>query len=239
MTEKIEALQLAAHHAATEGNYDKALEIFNSLQENQKVNTWDIVFYRCFYRYGMEEATAFSHILDINQGVIDAFAVVLSQNVDILETLVCFQDIYDQIWDLSTRLQQFTHREYIGLIKGKSITEEFHQAQTAQYIENLKKILSLSENFINALGNLSEYTTINWDLVWDFFQCNDGLFCFLLVYDGDSMYEEKRGENLKIIQLKRPDYVPVSLPTPVKPAEIRSTPITEPKKKGLWGRLFQ
>lgn len=240
MNQKIEALQVSAHKAASEGDYEKALEILDSLQINRNITSWDIVFYRCFYRLGRKglEKTSLAHISELNQSVVSAFATVLSQNVDVLETLVCFQDVYDQIWDLSTRLQQCTHREYIGLVKGKSITEEFYQEQRAVYIENLKKILSLSNHFINALGNLAEYTTINHDLLWDFFQNNDGLFCYLLAYDGDESYETKRAENIKIIQLKRPDYQPESIPTPVTPAEIRSATVKEPKKKGIFGGFF-
>lgn len=241
MTEKVEALQVAAHKAAKEGDYDKAIEILDSLQVNRKIISWDIVFYRTFYRYGRKgmEKSSLSYINEINQAVVSGFSTVLSQDKDVLETLVCFQDIYDQIWDLSSRLQQFVHREYIGLVKGKSITEAFYQSQTAEYIENLKKILTLSEHFINALGNLADYTTINFDLLWDFFQCNDGLFCFLIAYDGDPMYEEKRVENLKIIKLKRPDYKEESVPTPIKPAEIRNISAETPKKASLWSKLFR
>ncbi len=240
MTEKIEALQVAAHKSAKEGDYDKAIEILDSLQVNRNVTTWDIVFYRTFYRYGRKgmEKSSLSYINELNQAVVGAFAIVLSQNKDILETLVCFQDIYDQIWDLSSRLQQFVHREYIGLVKGKSITEAFYQEQTQQYVENLKKILALSDNFINSLGNLAEYTTINFDLLWDFFQCNDGLFCFLIAYDGDESYEKKRVENLNIIKLKRPDYREESVPTPIKPAEIRNSSPKTSKKTSLLGRFF-
>lgn len=241
MTEKVEALQVAAHKSAKEGDYEKALEILDSLQINRNIISWDIVFYRTFYRYGRKgmEKTSLSYINEINQAVVSAFSIVLSQNKDILETLVCFQDIYDQIWDLSSRLQQFVHREYIGLVKGKSITEAFYQSQTTEYVENLKKILDLSEHFINALGNLADYTTINFELLWDFFQCNDGLFCFLIAYDGDETYEKKRVENLKIIKLKRPDYREESLPTPIKPAEIRESTPETPKKPSIFDKLFQ
>lgn len=240
MTEKVEALQVSAHKAASEGDYEKALEILDSLKINRQINSWDMVFYGVFYRFARKglEKTSLAHITEINQSVVNAFATVLSQNVDILESLVCFQDIYDQIWDLSSRLQQMTHREYQGLVKGKSITEEFYQQQTQVYVDNLKKILTLSDNFINALGNLGEYTTINYDLLWDFFQNNDGLFCYLLAYDGDESYEKKREENIKIIQLKRPDYKGESIPVPVEPAEIRSSSQKEEKKKGLLGRFF-
>lgn len=240
MDEKIEALQVAAHKAAKDGDYEKALEIFTLLQEKRNINTWDVVFYSTFYKYGKSgmETTSFFHISEINQSVVDAFAKVLSQGADILEVLVCFQDIYDQIWDLSARLQQFTHRQYIGMVRGKSITEEFYQKQTEEYVSRLKEILVLTEHFINALGNLAEFTIINHDLIWDFFQCNDGLYCFLLVYDGDSLYEKKREENLKIIQLKRPDYPGESLPTAVKPAELRHNTTEKPKKKGILGRFF-
>lgn len=241
MNEKIEALQISAHKSAKEGDYKKALEILESMKLNRKVTTWDISFYFTFYRYGQKgmETTSLAHIPDINQAVIEAFAVALSQDNDALEILVCFQDIYDQIWDLSTRLQQTVHRGYIGLVKGKSITEEFYQKQTHEYIQDLEQILLLSDSFINALGNLSEYTTVNLDLIWDFFQNNDGLYCFLLAYVGDGKYEEKRKENVQIIQLKRPDYVAESIPTPIKPAEIRSASEETPKKKGILGRFFQ
>lgn len=240
MKEKIELLQISAHTAAKDGDYDKAIQILDSLQDNHKTVTWNIVFYRSFYRYGRKggEHLSLTHIKEINKAVVDAFAIVLSQNIDILETLVCFQDIYDQIWDLSTRLQQRSHRNYAGLVKGKSLSEEFFQEQTKEYVHNLKEILSLSNNFINALGNLSEFTTVNLDLIWDFFQNNDGLFCFLLAYDGDATYEEKRQENIKIIQLKRPDYKPEAIPTPIQPAEIRKITPEVPKKKGFLGRFF-
>lgn len=240
MNEKMEALQIAAHQAAKDGEYEKALEILDSLQENRKVVTWNIVFYRTFYRYGEKgmEKSSFSHIQEINKAVVDAFAIVLSQNLDIMETLVCFQDIYDQIWDLSTRLQQYAHREYIGLVKGKSISEEFHQSQQKIYVDHLKEILVLSEHFINSLGNLSQFTTINPDLIWDFFQNNDGLFCYLSTYDNSEVYEKKRKENIQIIKLKRPDYQGESLPTPIKPVEIRNTTAEPPKKKGFFPRFF-
>lgn len=240
MDEKIEALQVAAHQAAKDNDYDKALQILDSLLENREINRWDITFYRTYYKYGRKsmEKTSFSHIPQLNKAVVDAFALALSQNLDILETLVCFQDIYDQIWDLSSRLQQSTHREYIGLIKGKSVTEEFYQKQTAQYIDQLKKILELNDHFINALGNLSQFTTINHDHIWDFFQSNDGLYCFLLTYDKDPSYQEKREENIKIIHLKRPDYKAESLPKEVEPAELRSAKKDPPKKKGFFGRFF-
>lgn len=241
MNEKLDALRISAHKAAQDGDYEKALEILDSLQKNHKLTTWDVVFYGIFYRYAQKgrEKTSLMHVDQINQGVIEAFAVVLSQKEDILETLVCFQDIYDQIWDLSSRLQQCTHREYIGLVKGKSISAEFHQSQTQVYVADLKKILALSENFINALGNLAEYTTVNLDLIWDFFQCNDGLLSFLQAYDGGAEYEKKRLENLQIIQLKRTDYQGESLPTVVKPAEIRSQTEIKQKKKGFFSSLFQ
>lgn len=241
MNEKIQALQVSAHKAAAEGEYEKALEIFDSLEKNHHIITWDIAFYRTFYQFGQKgmEKTSLSHINKINEAVVVAFATVLSQDVDILETLVCFQDIYDQVWDLSTRLQQFAHREFIGLVKGKSITEEFYHKQTVEYVRHLKEILLLSENFINALGNLSEYTTVNLDLVWDFFQSNDGIFCFLIIYDGDPIYEVKREENIKVIHLKRPEYKPETLPNPVKPAELRSSSVENPKKKSFFGRFFK
>lgn len=241
MKENLEALQVSAHKAAKEGEYEKARELFDTLAEQHHKMSWDIVFYRSFYRYGVKgmEKSALSHINEINKAVVDAFAVVLSQNLDVLETLVCFQDIYDHIWDLSSRLQQLVHREYRGMVKGKSITQEFYDKKTEEYVENLKEILALTENFINAMGNLSEYTIVNFELMWDFFQCNDGLFCFLQVYDGDSSYEKKRVENAKVIALKRPDYQPVSLPTPIKPAELRNATVDPPKKKGFFSRLFQ
>lgn len=241
MSEKIEALQIAAHKAAREGDYEKSLEILDSLHKNHSIITWNVVFYRTFYRYGKKgmEKTSFSHIQEINKAVVDSFAVVLSQNLDIMETLVCFQDIYDQIWDLSSRLQEFAHREFIGLVKGKSITEEFYQSQRKIYVDQLKEILILSEHFINSLGNLSQFTTINPDLIWDFFQNNDGLFCYLTIYDDEKEYEKKRMENIQIIQLKRPDYKPESLPTLLKPAEIRNMTAELPKKKGIFARFFQ
>lgn len=240
MKENIQKLQLSAHKSAKEGDYDKALEILNLLQYRHKISTWDIVFYSIFYQYGRKglEKSTFSHINELNKAVVATFATVLSQNIDELETLICFQDIYDQIWDLSTRLQQFSHKEYIGKVKGKSISEEFYLLQTQIYTTQLKEILVLTENFINALGNLSGYTTINLDLIWDFFQNNDGLFCFLLAYDQDPVYEERRAENAKIIQLKRPEYIPVTIPIPIKPAEIHNNLAEPPKKKGLLGRLF-
>lgn len=240
MKEKIEALQVAAHKAARDGEYDKALEILDSLQKNHNVATWDVIFYRTFYRYGKKgmEKTSLTHIETINQAVVESFAVVLSQNVDILETLVAFQDVYDQIWDLSTRLQQSEHRGYIGVVKGKSITDDFYKESTQKYVDNLKTILTLSDNFINALGNLADFTVVNHDLIWDFFQCNDGLFCFLSVYDEGDDYEKKREENIKVIQLKRPDYIPQSLPTKVMPAELREKTEKEPKKKGFFSRFF-
>lgn len=241
MEEKIITLQQSAHIAAKAGDFEKAVQILEDLYTNQKVITWDIVFYRCFYQYARagNEKLALSHINEINQELIHAFAIVLSQNLDILETLVCFQDIYEKIWDLSTRLQECCHREYIGMVKGKSITNAFYQAKKEEYTSNLEKILSLSENFINALGNLGKYTTINLDLIWDFFQCHDGLFSFLYVYTKNPIYEKKREENLKIIHLKRPHYQAVALPTEVQAAEIRNETTTAVKKKGFLANFFK
>ncbi|MFI3250259.1 MAG: hypothetical protein R3Y07_04790 [Eubacteriales bacterium] len=239
MSDHNQAIQVSAHKAAKEGRFDKALEIMDSLPANHK--TWDTVFYRTYYRYGRSgiEKTSFAHIETLNKSVIATFATVLAQNIDPLETLICFQDVYDQIWDLSSRLQHFAHKEYLSKVKGKSISEECYQQYLTQYTDRLKKTLSLSENFINALGNLSGYTTINLDLLWDFYQNNDGLFCFLLAYDGDPIYEEKCVENRKIIQLKRPDYIPVTVPSPVKPTQISDDVLEPPKKKGFLGRFFQ
>lgn len=238
MNEQIEALKFAVYSAAKEEDYQKALELLDLLEKNHHLHSWDIVFYRVYYRYGVQPAEAFAHIEEIKQAVVDSFATVLSQNEDILETLVCFQDVYDQIWDLSSRLQQFAHREYRGMVKGKSITQEFYDQKTQEYVSNLEKILGLHENFINSLGSLGDFTTINYDLIWDFFQSNDGIFCFLQVYQGDESYLQKREENLRVIQLKRPDYTAESLPTIIKPAEIRNSPVEMAKKKGFFARLF-
>lgn len=239
--EKIEALQVKAHQLAKEGDFQKALGLLDSLQNNHHITTWDTVFYTTFYRYAPkgQEKNALAHIPQLSKAVVDTFALVLSQNLDILETLVCFQDIYDQIWDLSSRLQQYTHKEYIGTIKGKSVTEDFYQSQTTQYIENLTQILALSENFLNALGNLSEFTIVNPDLLWDFFQNNDGLFSFLLAYTNDPTYEKKRNENIQIIHLKRPNYPPEPLPTKIQPAELRSPSPPDKKKKSLFQKIFR
>lgn len=242
MNEKIEALQIAAHQAAKAGDYDQAVTLLHSLQTNHQVNNWNVVFYSTFYQYVRPNQShlSLSHVTEINKAVVDAFALVLSQDVDILETLVCFQDVYDQIWNLCSELLLHSHKEYIGLVKGKSITEAFHQSQTKEYLHNLRLILSLSDHFINALGNLSQYTTVNLDLIWDFFQCNDGIYAFLLAYEPSPDLEKKREENVKIILLKRPDYTPEKIPSPALPSELRqNSTTTPPKKKGFLARLFQ
>lgn len=209
----LEELRLFSHDLAKEKKYSEAVDLLLEIKKKTKVYTWDVAFYVIYYQVLEEENLdkSLSFAKNLNQAIIEALSIIAIHLDENPRTQLPFEVVHDKVIWLAEDLLKRAKDEFSDYIERYKLTSKQKINRKEEYITQLKIILSLSETYINSMGNLVEFVPVNTELMWNFFKLNDKILCKILPYLSDSnrgVDENKRNEIIQIIQLKYPDYEP-------------------------------
>lgn len=209
----LEELRLFAHDLAKEKKYDEAVDMLLEIKKKTKVYTWDVAFYVIYYQILEEKELkqSLTYINNLNQVTIEALSIIAIHLNEDPRTKAPFEIVHDKVMWLAKDLMHRSQEDFIDYIERYKLTSKQKTARKEEYITQLKTILTLSETYINSIGNLVEFIPIDTEFMWNFFKLNDEIYCKILPYMSGTTRSEgetKRNEIIQIIQLKYQDYEP-------------------------------
>lgn len=241
--EDLETQKEVAHFSATGKEYQKAAEELEVIKKVAKVYPWDVAFYSVFYLVedGKNLDEKLQYEAKMNKAVIDALSIVMIRMDDTPESTEPFQTIFDHLVTLTVELLELSQKEYETFLANKNLSRDILEKRKKLYLIQLKKILSISENYINALGSLTEFTSLNPDYIWHFFKFNDQLLSIYLAYEENEAFLEKKKELVQIIQLKEEEYQPEKIKKPIFPSggKSQSAKSNDVDRDGKWWEFWK
>lgn len=209
----LEELRLLAHDLAKEKKYSEAVDTLLEIKKKTKVYTWDVAFYVIYYEIleekDLEKSLSFVNLL--NQATIEAMSIIAIHLDENPRTKLPFEVVHDKVMWLAEDFLKRAQEEFSDYIERYKLTSKQKINRKEEYVTQLNSILSLSETYINCMGNLVEFIPVDTVFMWNFFKLNDKILCKIHPYSSGTIREEnerKRNEIIQIIQLKYPDYIP-------------------------------
>lgn len=216
----LEELRLIAHELAHEKKYSEAVDTLLEIKKKTKVYSWDVAFYIAYYQI-LEESQLKDRIelLKImNSAMIESISIIAIHLDGTERTMAPFEVVYEKVKFLAEKLLSSAEKEFSEYIETYKLSNKQKLIRKEEYVSQLESVLSLSETYINCMGNLVEFIPVNTEFMWNFFKFNDKILCKILPYsrgEGKTNWEVKRNEIIQIIHLKYADYVPCIVDTPI------------------------